>query len=73
MAPQEHNTKNTGDGEQRVPRPEQGLNPDRDSPEAQLLPYTRAIEWDSHPRELAMIKRQLEFIAEVQRGEHDRS
>lgn len=43
-----------------------------DSAEAQLLPYIRAIEWDNHPRELAMIKRQLEFIAEVQRVEHDR-
>jgi len=40
------------------------------SPEAQLLPYIRQITWTD--RELAMIKRQLEFLAEVQRGEHDR-
>lgn len=45
---------------------------DPDSPEAQLLPYIRAIDWTKRDRELAMIKRQLEFIAEVDRGEHDR-
>ena len=43
---------------------------DPDSPESQLLPYIRAIEWTD--RDLKMIKRQLEFLAETKRGEHDR-
>lgn len=45
---------------------------DPDSPEAKLLPYIRAIDWSKHDRELALIQRQLEFMAEVDRGEHDR-
>lgn len=46
---------------------------DPDSPEGQLIPYIRRIDWSKHDRELAMITRQLEFIVEVDRGEHDRS
>lgn len=53
-------------------RPRELLEIDPDSPEAKLLPYIRAIDWTKHDRELAMIQRQLEFIAEVDRGEHDR-
>lgn len=45
---------------------------DPDSPEAKLLPYIRAIDWSKHDQELALIQRQLEFMAEVDRGEHDR-
>lgn len=43
---------------------------DPDSAESQLLPYIRAIDWTE--RDLKMIKRQLEFLAEMKRGEHDR-
>lgn len=43
---------------------------DPGSPEAQLLPYIRAINWSD--RELEMIKTQLRFLAETQRGDHDR-
>ncbi len=45
---------------------------DPNSPEGKLLPYIRAVDWSKHQRELAMIQRQLEFIVEVDRGEHDR-
>lgn len=51
-------------------RPRELLQLDPDSPEAQLLPYIRAIDWTD--RDLKMIKRQLEFLAETKRGEHDR-
>jgi transcriptional regulator with XRE-family HTH domain len=54
-------------------RPRELLQIDPDSPEAQLLPYIRAVDWSKHEAELAMIKRQLEFIVEVDRGEHDRT
>ncbi len=53
-------------------RPRELLQIDPNSPEAQLLPYIRAIDWETHARELALIKRQLEFIVELDRGEHDR-
>jgi transcriptional regulator with XRE-family HTH domain len=46
---------------------------DPDSPEAQLLPYIRAVDWSKHGNELAMFKRQLEFLVEVDRGEHNRT
>lgn len=51
-------------------RPRELLEMDPDSAEAQLLPYIRAIEWSE--RELEMVKAQLRFLAEVQRGAHDR-
>lgn len=43
---------------------------DPNSPEAKLLPFIRQIEWTDEAFE--MIRRQLEFLAEVQRGERDR-
>jgi transcriptional regulator with XRE-family HTH domain len=43
---------------------------DPDSAEAQLLPYIRAIEWT--PRDLAIIKAQLETMIKAQKGELDR-
>ncbi len=46
---------------------------DPNSAEAKLLPFIRAVDWSKHDRELAMIQRQLEFIAEVDRGEHDKA
>lgn len=52
-------------------RPRELLEIDPSPAEAKLLPYIRAIDWSKHDRELAMIQRQLEFIAEVDRGEHD--
>lgn len=51
-------------------RPRELMQIDPDSPEAQLLPYIRAIQWSD--RELEMIKAQLRFLAESQRGDLDR-
>lgn len=54
-------------------RPKELLQVDPNSAEAELLPYIRAIDWKNHQRELEMIRRNLEFLAEVDRGEHDKS
>ena len=51
-------------------QPKELLEIDPDLPEVPLLPYIRAITWDDYT--LESIRRQLEWLAEVQRGEHDR-
>lgn len=52
-------------------RPKELLQVDPESAEARLLPYIRQIEWTDEAFE--MIRRQLEFLSNIQRGEHDRS
>lgn len=42
------------------------------TPEAELIPLIREIDWDGHERELDMIKAQLELIVKAQRGEMER-
>lgn len=45
---------------------------DPDAPEARLLPYIRAVDWDRHPEQLETIVKILEWLVEVDRGEHNR-
>lgn len=51
--------------------PDPDFNPTCAEPH-QLLPLVQSIDWSKHGRELALIRRQLEFIAGVDRREHDR-